>query len=77
MLAGRGVRGQVGDQMITIGSHRLFDEQFPHSDTLCHEVGTRERDGQTTMLLAANQEVKGYIALADTPRDSSKQVIAD
>lgn len=76
-LAGRGVRGQVGAHVVTVGSHPLFDEAFPHSPELCQEVTALEDQGQTTMLLAEDGRVRGYIGLADTPRPSSRAVIAE
>lgn len=76
-LAGRGVRGVVDGHTITVGSHTLFDDEFPHDEALCDQVRAAETQGQTTMLLADEQRVRGYIALADTARDTSKIVIAE
>lgn len=75
LLAGRGVRGTVGGHTVTIGSHALFDEQFPHQAELCQAVQALEDQGQTTMLLADENEVRGYIGLADQARESSKAVV--
>ncbi len=77
LLAGRGVRGRVADREITLGSHVLFDEAFPHAEALCADVRTLEASGQTTMLLAEDQQVRGYIALADVARPSAQRVIAE
>jgi len=75
-LAGRGVQGFVDDRRITVGSHALFDAQFPHSDALCDEINALEKTGQTTMLLAVQDQIRGYIGLADTARETSKDVIS-
>lgn len=75
-LAGRGVRGQVGDAQVTLGSHRLFDEKFPHPQALCDLVDQAEANGQTTMLVAEDDRVRGFIALADEARPESRSVIA-
>lgn len=77
MLAGRGVRGRVEGKEITVGSHPLFDQEHPHPMTLCRDVQAAEAQGQTTMMLAEGGEVKGFIALADTLRADSPQVIHD
>ena len=76
-LAGRGVRGQVDGHTVTIGSHSLFDERFPHSAALCQEITSAEANGKTTMLLAQDDDVRGYIALVDVPRQTSQGVIRD
>jgi Cd2+/Zn2+-exporting ATPase len=75
LLAGRGVRGHVNDSMITVGSHRLFEESFPHSIEVCAAVDGVEAQGRTAMLIADGDRVRGYIALADTVRASSQAVV--
>jgi Cd2+/Zn2+-exporting ATPase len=77
VLPGRGVRGQVAQEQVTLGSHRYFDESFPHSADLCQLVQDAEAQGQTTMLVAQGQQVRGFLALADAVRESSKAVIAE
>ena len=75
-LAGLGVRGNVAGHTITVGSHRLFDRDYPHSDALCSQVQNAEANGQTTMLIADKDHVRGFVALADAARGNSKNVIA-
>ncbi len=74
-LSGRGVQGTVAGHTVTVGSHRLFDEQFPHDDALCDVVAQHEQQGHTTMLVAQDEQVLGMIAVADTPRETSATVI--
>ncbi|MEO8608456.1 MAG: cation-translocating P-type ATPase [Chloroflexota bacterium] len=76
-LAGRGVQGQVNGKLVTIGSHNLFDAQYPHSTELCDLVRKEEAQGQTTMLLSEGDRVRGYIALADEVRPDSRDAIRD
>jgi Zn2+/Cd2+-exporting ATPase len=76
-LAGRGVRGMVAGRRVTIGSHQLFDERYPHSDEVCAWVRQAEADGQTTMLLEADGQVCGFVAVADQPRADSRDVIGE
>ncbi|MFN8531756.1 MAG: cation-translocating P-type ATPase, partial [Anaerolineae bacterium] len=72
---GRGVRGQIGDQVVTVGSHALFDEAFPHPAPLCDLVKTAEASGQTTLMLSVDGEVRGYMSVLDTARPESSIVI--
>ncbi len=75
-LSGRGVRGEVNGHTITVGSHRYFDEQFPHDAALCEAITAQESSGYTTMMVADDDTVIGTIAVADTPRDGTRDVIA-
>lgn len=77
LLAGRGVRGQVNGETITVGSHRLFEESFPHSIEVCAAVDGVEAQGRTAMLIANGERVRGYIALEDTVRASSQTVVRE
>lgn len=77
LLAGRGVRGSVNGKSVIIGSHSLFDAEHPHSEALCDQVNAAEAQGCTTMLLYDGDRVRGYIALADVTRESSRAVVGD
>ncbi|MCA9894684.1 MAG: HAD-IC family P-type ATPase, partial [Anaerolineae bacterium] len=48
-----------------------------HSVALCQEITSAEANGKTTMLLAQDDDVRGYISLVDVPRGTSKGVISD
>jgi Zn2+/Cd2+-exporting ATPase len=77
LLAGRGVQGRVGDRLVTVGSHTLFEADYPHPQKLCDLIDSAEAQGQTAMLLSDGDRVRGYIAVADQPRESSRTVIRD
>lgn len=75
-LAGQGIQGVVDGQRVTIGSHRLFEQQFPHTPALCAQVEALEANGQTAMLVAQNDSITGVIGVADTVRPQSAAVVA-
>lgn len=74
-LAGRGVQGTINGKIVTIGSHKLFEDEHPHSADLCRLVDDAEAHGQTAMLLSDGDRVRGYIAVADTARADSHAVV--
>jgi len=75
-LAGQGLRGSVEGRQVTLGSHRFFDETYPHSAEVCDWVNDAEAHGQTTMLVNDGERVRGYIAIADEPRPESQATLA-
>lgn len=75
MLAGLGVQGQVNDRTITVGSHRLIEQNFAHNPRLHDQVSMAESAGQTAILLHDEGRVKGYIVLTDAVRPESISVI--
>lgn len=75
-LMGRGVQGQVAEHLVTVGSHRFFEETLPHDREICNTIAALEAEGQTAVLVAHDNKIRGFITLADTPREGSKAVIA-
>jgi Cd2+/Zn2+-exporting ATPase len=55
----------------------LFDEHHPHGDELCGWVESAEALGQTTMLVCDGERVRGYLAVNDSLRPESAQVIGE
>ncbi len=74
-ITGLGVRGDVAGQRVTIGSHRYFDDEFAHSAHLCQLAAGIEAKGQSTVMVHDGDKVRGVIALADSPREESHEVI--
>jgi len=72
---GLGVEGIIDGEMMTIGSRRLFEAEH-HIPSEVHEwVDQAESEGKTAMLVCDGQRVRGFMAVADQPRDDSKAVV--
>ncbi|MBE2222690.1 MAG: heavy metal translocating P-type ATPase [Anaerolineae bacterium] len=74
-LTGRGVTGMVNGRSVTIGSHLYFADHTAH-ERHCQALADAAAHGYTTMLVSQDGEYQGYLAVADTVRQSSKQAIA-
>lgn len=77
MLSGRGVQGNVNGKLVTVGSHRLFEDEHPHSRELCQWVDQTEANGATAMLLCDGERVRGFIAVADEARADSQKAVEE
>jgi Cd2+/Zn2+-exporting ATPase len=75
MLAGQGIRGTITGKPVTVGSHAFFDRQYPHAPEFCSLVQDAEAHGQTTMLLADGERVRGFIGVADAVREDSAKAV--
>jgi Cd2+/Zn2+-exporting ATPase len=75
-LTGRGVTGMVNGRSVTIGSHIYFDDHAAH-EAHCQALAEAAAHGYTTMLVSQDDDYLGYLAVADTVRESSKQAIAE
>ncbi len=76
-LAGRGVQGYVNEQLVTLGSHVLFENEHPHPESLCDMIAETENRGETAVLLCDGERVRGYISLADLPRENAREAIGN
>lgn len=76
-IPGKGVVGRVDGRDVLIGSHNYFDLAMPHDRIVCDEINTAASKGQTPMLVGADGRYVGYITVADTVRQSSRDAIAE
>jgi Cd2+/Zn2+-exporting ATPase len=74
-LAGQGVQGMLDGRRILVGSHALFHEQHGSRDALHAQIIDAEAAGQTTILVTQDDELLGFVGVADTPRESSKTAL--
>lgn len=75
-LTGSGVQGQVSGRRVVVGSHTYFDRHVPHQAALCAEMDDLTQQGQTPLLVSADEEYLGYISVADHVRESSRSVLS-
>ncbi len=74
-LGGRGLRGRVKGCMMSIGSRRFFEESFEIPEFVDAWAEQAESEGKTAMLLHDGEQVRGFLAVADTPRDEARGVV--
>jgi len=72
---GLGLEGSIRGQKMTIGSLRLFEEEHDIPPIVHVWVDQAEAQGRTAMLLCDGEKVRGFIAVADSPREDSREVI--
>ncbi len=75
VIAGKGVTAETPQGKIAIGSHRFFDELYPHAQSLCDDIAQAEAQGLTTMLIYEGESVRGFVGVADILRPESIQAI--
>ena len=75
-LAGRGVQGSVDGRLYALGNHRLMEDRRQCSPALEAALAEHEAQGRTVTLLAGEQGVLGFFAVADTLRPTARQAVA-
>ncbi len=73
-LTGRGVTGTVNGHEVVIGSHPYFDKSIPHNDH-CETVTSADASGLTTMMISNDKQYKGFITIADSVRETSRDAL--
>ena len=76
-LSGRGVRGKLNGNTITVGSHAFFHEEYGEHSVLHPLITSAEEQGQSVMLVAKDDEVIGYVTVADEARETSQRAIRE
>jgi len=72
---GLGLEGIINGHRMTIGSLRLFEEEHDIPPKVHDWVDQAESAGRTAMLLCDGEKVRGFIAVADTPRSNAREVV--
>jgi len=75
-VRGKGVIATVGGQIILVGSRLLMKENGVDQAPLENELIRLENEAKTAMLVAADGQLAGVIAVADTIKEDSVQAIA-
>jgi len=74
-LSGRGAEGSLDGARIVLGNHRLFEERQLCSPAIHDRLAAVSAAGRTAVLIARNDDPIGIIAVADRPRESSKDTV--
>ncbi|MDY7079860.1 MAG: cation-translocating P-type ATPase [Chloroflexota bacterium] len=77
ILSGRGMEGAVNGAQVTVASHAHFDEHISHPEFVCRLADELAGEGKTVILVRHDDEVCAMFGVADTPRSSSRQAVAD
>ncbi|PMR67154.1 heavy metal translocating P-type ATPase [Halomonas heilongjiangensis] len=72
----RGVSGKVGDETVLIGNRRLLEEEgVTGLDALDDDMQALEGKGRTVVIVAADGQACGIVAVADTLKAESVEAI--
>jgi Cu+-exporting ATPase len=74
-IAGKGVRGRVGNNTVMVGSGRMMLEYGVPLIQPIAKVEQHEADAKTVFMVAQDQKLVGMIAVADTLKDDAKVAI--
>ena len=75
-LTGLGAEGTVDGHPVLLGNHRLFESRDLCHPSLHARVEELSAKGRTAVLVAHRSEAIGMIAVADRPRDASRETLA-
>jgi Cu+-exporting ATPase len=75
-IAGRGIRAQVEEREVLVGTLRLMADQGFRLNGLEKAVAALQAAGKTAMAIAIDGQPAGVIGVADTVKESSAEAIA-
>ncbi len=76
-VTGKGVRGQIGQQTVALGSRSLMESMGLSLDQLWSSAETFREDGQTVMFVAIDGRLAGLISVADPIKDSARVAVQE
>jgi P-type Cu+ transporter len=75
-LSGFGIRGAIADEVAVLGNLPLMEREGIPSEGLKERLDHLSRMGQTPVVLAANAQAVGILAISDPVKADSKDAIA-
>ncbi|MFZ0476909.1 MAG: heavy metal translocating P-type ATPase [Halobacillus sp.] len=76
-IPGYGIKARVGGKQVYVGTRKLMNRETIDYTELEDILAKHESEGKTAMLIAIEGELAGYVAVADTIKETSKQAIQD
>ncbi|MFA6553240.1 MAG: heavy metal translocating P-type ATPase [Patescibacteria group bacterium] len=74
-VPGHGVKGLIGNERIILGNRKLFESEAVDYSAASQAVEKLEQSGKTVMLVGRNQQLIGWIAVADTVKSSTSETL--
>jgi len=74
-ITGQGIEATVDSKRILLGNLKLMEERKVHLNGLSAKAGHLSAEGKTPMFLAVEGQPAGIIAVADTLKENSKEVV--
>jgi Cu+-exporting ATPase len=74
-ITGKGVTAKVDGRLILLGNRRLMKEKNIDITKAQDDLERLENEGKTAMLVAADNELIGIVAVADTLKEFSKEAV--
>ncbi|SFG61871.1 Cu+-exporting ATPase [Halobacillus alkaliphilus] len=76
-IPGYGIKARVGGKQVYVGTRKLMNRETIDYTELEDILTKHESEGKTAMLIAIEGELAGYVAVADTIKETSKQAIQE
>ncbi|WP_148685381.1 heavy metal translocating P-type ATPase [Candidatus Nitrosocosmicus hydrocola] len=75
-IAGHGLRATYSNQVIMIGNRKMmYDNKISIDENIERRLSLLEQEGKTAVLVSINNRLSGIIAIADTIKMGTKEVI--
>lgn len=74
-LAGRGIKGRIGEATVLIGSPRLIRDSGIPTAAVDADIERLEREAKTVIAVAQNNTLMGILAIADTLKADAREAI--
>lgn len=74
-VPGKGVEGKIAGKKYYFGNRQLVDGVVGNTNIIDSQMNQLEEEGKTVMILAADKEILGLVAVADTVKITSKEAI--
>lgn len=76
-IPGHGIEAKIDGKPVFVGTRKLMKRENISFEAHQEKLSQLEEEGKTAMLIAIDGVFKGFVAVADTVKETSKQAISD
>ena len=76
-VPGHGIYATINGRRLTVGNKKLMERENVLLTSVKAEIEALEEKGKTVMMVAEEGRLLGYVAVADTVKESSRQAISE
>ena len=76
-LEGKGVSASLDSKTVLIGNRKLMQENGVEFDSLERKITPLEAEGKTVVLVAEEKQLRGVLAIADPPKETSAKAVRE
>lgn len=76
-ITGKGVKGKIDSHSVALGNYKMMEDLDLNPSSLENDANRLRAEGQTVMFVAINNQIAGFVGVADPIKESTPKAIEE